>query len=205
MTFYTDWYIKYTNRYRNMDNKELITEKAIGLFAQKGYEAVGVQEICDVSGITKPTLYYYFKSKAGLLEHIVNSKGKELFEKVQASLTYNHDFIKGLTDTLIAEIKFALENPDFFDLHCTLLNSPDDSEQKIIYSKIIEETQKCFDDFFVESCNEFGNMRGKEILYSHLFYNNVLSTAILMAKGKLEYSDQIVYQIIHSLVYGMAN
>lgn len=188
-----------------MENKDLITEKAIFLFSKRGYEAVGVQEICDVSGITKPTLYYYFKSKSGLLEHIANTKGKELLEKIKISLIYNHDFIKGLTDVLKAEIEFALKNPDFFDLHTTLLNSPEGSEQKNIYSQIILEIQKIFEDFFIDSCNEFGNMRGKEILYANLFHNNVVSTAILMTKGKFEYTDEVVYQIIHSLVYGMAN
>lgn len=188
-----------------MENKDLITEKAIYLFSKKGYEGVGVQEICEVSGITKPTLYYYFKSKAGLLEHIANTKGKALLGKIQTALTYNHDFIKGLTDVLKTEIEFARENPDFFDLHTTLLNSPEGSEQKNIYSKIIEDVQKAFEDFFTLSCNEFGNMRGKEILYANLFHNNVVSTAILMTKGKLEYTDEVVYQIVHSLVYGMAN
>lgn len=188
-----------------MENKQLITEKAIELFSKKGYEAVGVQELCDASGITKPTLYYYFKSKAGVLEHIVNTKGKEYLLQIQTALTYNHDFIKGLTDALKTEINFALENTAFFDLHCTLLNSPDGSEQKNIYSQMIQEIQKCFDDFFIASCNEFGNMRGKEILYSRLFHNNVVSTAVLIAKGQLKYSEETVYQIIHSQVYGMAN
>lgn len=188
-----------------MENKELIIQNAINLFSKKGYEAVGVQEICDVSGITKPTLYYYFKSKAGILEYIANTKGKELFEKIQTSLTYNHDFIKGLTDVLKAEINFALENKDFFNLHCILLNSPNGSEEKNIYSKIIQDTENCFYNFFINSCNEFGNMKGKEFLYSNLFYNSVISTAALISKEKINYSEEIIYQIIHSLVYGMAN
>lgn len=188
-----------------MENKDLIIENAIKLFSQKGYEAVGVQELCEVSGITKPTLYYYFNSKAGVLEYIVNTKGAELLSKIQTALTYNHDFIKGLTDVLKAEICFAVENRTFFDLHCTLLNSPENSEQKNIYSKNISEIQKSFDHFFSASCNEFGNMQGKENLYAKLFHNNVVSTAILIAKGELEYSEEIIYQIIHSQVYGMAN
>lgn len=188
-----------------MDNKDLITENAIKLFAGKGYDAVGVQELCEISGITKPTLYYYFKSKAGVLEHIANTKGAELLSRIQAALIYNHDFIKSLTDVLKTEINFAVENTAFFDLHCTLLNSPENSEQKNIYSGTISEIQKCFEDFFFASCREFGNMRGKEILYSKLFHNNVVSTAILVAKGHLKYSEEIVYQIIHSQVYGMAN
>ena len=188
-----------------MENKDVIIENAIKLFSQKGYEAVGVQELCEASGITKPTLYYYFKSKTGLLEYIVNTKGAELLSKIQIALTYNHDFIKGLADVLRAEINFAVENTAFFDLHCTLLNSPENSEQKNIYSQIISQIQKYFDDFFSASCNEFGNMRGKERLYSMLFHNNVVSTAILVSKGHLQYSEEMIYQIIHSLVYGMAN
>lgn len=188
-----------------MENKEIIVENSISLFSKKGYEAVGVQEICEVSKITKPTLYYYFKSKGGLLQYIADTKGKELLETIQAALTYNHDFIKGLTDVLKAEIRFAKENPAFFDLHCTLINSPDDSEQKNIYASVITGIQKIFDDFFISSCLEFGNMKGKEILYATMFHNNVVSTAVLMAKGKMEYSEETIYQIIHTLVYGMAN
>ncbi len=188
-----------------MENKEFITENSICLFSKKGYAAVGVQEICEVSNITKPTLYYYFKSKAGLLQYIADTKGNELLKIIQTALTYNRDFIKGLTDVLKAEINFARENRDFFDLHCTLLNSPDDSEQKNIYAPVINNIQKCFDDFFISSCNEFGNMKGKENLYATLFHNNVVSTAILFSKGKMEYSEETIYHIIHSLVYGMAN
>lgn len=188
-----------------MDNKDFIVGNSIDLFSKKGYEAVGVQEICDVSKITKPTLYYYFKSKTGILQYIADTKGNELLEKIKTALAYNHDFIKGLTDVLKVEIDFAKKNTNFFDLHCTLLNSPDDSEQKNIYASIINKIQKCFDNFFISSCNEFGNMRGKEKLYAVLFHNNVVSTAVLISKRKLKYSEEIIYQIIHSLVYGMAN
>ena len=43
-----------------MDNKETIMTCALDLFYARGYDGVGVQEIADAAGITKPTLYYYF-------------------------------------------------------------------------------------------------------------------------------------------------
>ena len=49
-----------------MDNRERILQCALELFYAKGYDAVGVQEIAQKAGITKPTLYYYFGSKYGL-------------------------------------------------------------------------------------------------------------------------------------------
>ena len=56
---------------KQMDNRQLIMEKALELFCARGYDAVGVQEIAEQSGITKPTLYYYFGSKQGLMETIL--------------------------------------------------------------------------------------------------------------------------------------
>ena len=41
-----------------MDNRERILQCALELFYAKGYDAVGVQEIAQKAGITKPTLYY---------------------------------------------------------------------------------------------------------------------------------------------------
>ena len=54
-----------------MDNRERILQCALELFYAKGYDAVGVQEIAQKAGITKPTLYYYFGSKYGLLETLL--------------------------------------------------------------------------------------------------------------------------------------
>ena len=54
-----------------MENRMRIMECAKKLFYAKGYDAVGVQEIVDRAGITKPTLYYYFGSKLGLLKTLL--------------------------------------------------------------------------------------------------------------------------------------
>ena len=66
-----------------MDNKEKILESALDLFYSKGYDAVGVQEIVERSGITKPTLYHYFGSKYGLLEHLVRNYYGKFEEKLE--------------------------------------------------------------------------------------------------------------------------
>ncbi|MCQ6563484.1 TetR/AcrR family transcriptional regulator [Paenibacillus mendelii] len=52
---------------------ETITQVAIELFKQKGYENVTVEEIALKSGIAKGTFFNYFQKKEHLLLHIVNS------------------------------------------------------------------------------------------------------------------------------------
>lgn len=44
---------------------------ATGLFASKGYAATTVREIVETAGVTKPVLYYYFRSKEGLYLHLM--------------------------------------------------------------------------------------------------------------------------------------
>lgn len=189
----------------NTNSRNEILTKALSLFARKGYEGVGVQEICANAGITKPTLYYFFKSKQGLLESIAENKGLELFQRLKDALVYRHDFIKGLTDSLIAELSFAAQEPEFFNLHCVLLNSAENSEEKKVYAPLSEKIFGLFTDFFMQSACEFGNMRGKEKLYALLYHNNITSLAALHATGKMEFSDETIYRIVHSFVYGVAN
>ncbi len=53
-----------------MDNRERLLQCALDLFADRGYDAVGVQEIVDTAGVTKPTMYHYFGSKHQLLQEL---------------------------------------------------------------------------------------------------------------------------------------
>lgn len=52
-----------------------ILEAALSLFAEKGFEATSIREICEAAGITRPTLYYFFESKEGLyraaIDHVM--------------------------------------------------------------------------------------------------------------------------------------
>lgn len=121
--------------YNETDNKEKIARIATELFAQQGYNAVSVQEICEKAKVTKPTLYYYFTNKKGLLEYITDTYGNELISSIKESLVYEHDFIKSLTKVLKSEIQFAKQNKDYFSLHLSLLNSPEDSEEREVYKK----------------------------------------------------------------------
>jgi len=46
--------------------RERLLSGATALFASKGYAATTVREIVERAGVTKPVLYYYFRSKEGI-------------------------------------------------------------------------------------------------------------------------------------------
>jgi AcrR family transcriptional regulator len=52
--------------------RERLLETAIGMFAEKGYAGTSVRAIVEQAGVSKPVLYYYFKSKEGLFLAILD-------------------------------------------------------------------------------------------------------------------------------------
>ena len=70
-----------------MDNKEKILQCALELFYARGYDAVGVQEIAETAGVTKPTLYYYFGSKKGLLETLLETEYAVLRQALESAIS----------------------------------------------------------------------------------------------------------------------
>ena len=55
--------------------RQRLLETATELFAEKGYAGTSVREIVDRAGVSKPVLYYYFKSKEGLFYAILEWAG----------------------------------------------------------------------------------------------------------------------------------
>ncbi|MEM6428489.1 MAG: TetR/AcrR family transcriptional regulator [Deinococcota bacterium] len=52
---------------RTSDAKPRLLAAAGELFQDKGYHAVGIQEICDAAGVNKGSFYYFFPSKRDLV------------------------------------------------------------------------------------------------------------------------------------------
>jgi len=72
--------------------KQQILEGAIKCFSEKGYRGTSIQDIADALGISKGSLYFYFKSKEDLLLSIfkyyiesVSRKSQELSRSTELS------------------------------------------------------------------------------------------------------------------------
>ena len=62
-------------------NRNEIIRTAAKMFASKGYHATTIDEIAKEFGITKPSIYYYIKSKGEILREIISGMMEPL-EKV---------------------------------------------------------------------------------------------------------------------------
>lgn len=67
-------------------SRQRILRKALKLFAKRGYAATSVREVCEASGITKPTLYHFFKSKEGVWRALVDGALEEFRRDIVAAV-----------------------------------------------------------------------------------------------------------------------
>jgi AcrR family transcriptional regulator len=69
--------------------RDRVLQTAVGIFAQKGYAGTSVREIAEQAGVSKPVLYYYFKSKEGLFLAILEM-AENLQKKLLAEVLESH-------------------------------------------------------------------------------------------------------------------
>lgn len=65
------------------DQRELIVQHAAALFAQKGYPATSMNEVAQACGLSKPSLYHYYRDKYALLVTISETHVRGLLKVVE--------------------------------------------------------------------------------------------------------------------------
>lgn len=60
------------------DTKRRILTEALRLFAQRGYDAVSVEQIANAVGIKAPSLYKHFPSKQSIFDALLSGRSMTL-------------------------------------------------------------------------------------------------------------------------------
>ncbi len=69
------------------ERREQLVRVGRSIFAEKGYEAVTVEEIAAEAGVSKPVVYEHFGGKEGLYAVVVDREMADILTRIQASLT----------------------------------------------------------------------------------------------------------------------
>lgn len=184
-------------------NKETILQTALDLFAIKGYEAVGIQEIVDRSNVTKPTLYHYFGNKRGLLDAIIAEYGGKMFAIIEKGTVYNHDIVMNLTILTHEQINFGLANQAFYRFHIALSAAAPDNVGFAAYLPLKTGINTCLENLFRAAAADHGNMIAREKAYSETFQGMVRTWAMLVLNHEIELTDETLFRAVHQFMHGI--
>ena len=191
-----------------MDNRELLLNTALELFHAKGYDAVGVQEIVEKAGVTKPTLYYYFGSKLGLLKSLLESRYSILEEKITEASRTPGNLPAVLYQVARVFFDFAANHEKFYLFMLALFYSGRENEAFQAVSPLIERHYQLIVGIFERFSGELGNMRGRQRLFA-VGFTGVLNHHIMMVSyglsehEKFEISNETTYEIVRQFLYGI--
>ena len=186
-----------------MDNRSAILANALQLFAARGYDAVGVQEIAEAAGITKPTLYHYFGSKRGLLDALLEKDFAPLTQAVQEAAEYHNDLPLTLEKVMRAYFDFAKSHRAFYRMQLSLWFTPQQGEAFQAVAPWNEKNYRALEQMFLQAAKQHGNMKGRQRAYATTLLG-VINTYIGMALNDyVELDAPLVYQAAHQFMHGI--
>jgi AcrR family transcriptional regulator len=185
------------------DTRSRILEEALALFGARGYEAVGVQDVCSASGITKPSLYHHFGSKKGLLEAIEEDRYLPFVDAVRERGRYAGDVQTALLAVVKSFLGAARRDPSFARLRLSVAFSPPESEQHAVFRPRTEALYQAIRALFSEAAKDHGNMKGRDLAYAASLIGTADAFVGLLLAGSLDPTDAMVRRVVHHYMHGI--
>lgn len=190
-----------------MDNRKNILEKALQLFYEKGYDAIGVQEIADAAGVTKPTLYHYFGSKYGLLQAVVMASYADLKSGLTEAAEYRGDLPVNLERLTKFYFEFCSTHEAYYKLMMAMMYSAKESDTYKAVQPYMSEIMTMMTQLFLAAGDRIGNMRGRQEQYSVVFFGLLNSYMLYWLNQSSEerpvLSEHQAYELVHQFLHGI--
>jgi AcrR family transcriptional regulator len=160
----------------NIEKKEIILEAARDIFFKKSFYEATMDDIAQLSGIKKPTIYYYFPSKIDLASQLLELSVKKIFGKISKIISTTNNIKQRIKTIVDFYISLLEENSKIFIIM-----------QRVGYDFMLKEDSK-------KKINElFEKLRKKQKKAGNLFGEVILSS------GKRVSGDIFLYSLIAAL------
>lgn len=136
----------------DIEKQDQIINGAMYVFAKNGYKKAYMSEIADRADITKPTLFYYFKSKLKLYEYLVDICYRYIEQSVIDVPQQQVDFFDGLEQVANSKIA-ALKSRPSITRFISSVYFEQDSNAQVVKAQFIERTSSLQHQVLVDNLN----------------------------------------------------
>ncbi|MGC8964538.1 MAG: TetR/AcrR family transcriptional regulator [Brevinematia bacterium] len=167
--------------------RERIIYSAIELFANKGFHETKVDEIAELSGVAKGTVYLYFKSKEELLREALNFVFEKMLKNYE--IDESKSFDENIYSVITKNIKFVGENIYFYKMMFSGMyrgiRSDFKNNGEFCFTSVINKVKyllkKGIDEGFVRTDIDLDNL---SILVSNIIFSSLMNVAIVRVLNK---------------------
>ena len=115
-------------RHESNEMRERILLSAEKVFAQKGYAAASIRELCEAAGVNRALIYYYFADKADLYRAVVEKGDADLLLIAQEARDYTGAALDKLRFFITRSAQLQLERPSMMEMVIRLERDHDHPE-----------------------------------------------------------------------------
>lgn len=179
-----------------------IFDAAIKVISSSGYNKATMDEIAELAGVAKGTLYYNFKNKEDLFNEIVKIGIEYLCNEIKEINSNEIEPIIKLQKICRFQLSFFYQNKDLVKVVLSQLWG-DDNRQIELRNMIREyiEYIKCI----IEDGIEHENIKKEDsLILAHAFFGSIVSTAIYdLINADTESLDNIISTTLNFTLKGI--
>ena len=156
--------------------KRRIFTTAIKLFAEKGYESTGIEEITAVAGVAKGSLYYHFETKEELFDMLLEEGWKLLNNSIEIKTRHSQNALEKLKAIIMIQIKSIIKYQDFVSviINNTIGETPRTKKcQKAVF-EYVQKIKEVIDDGVNEGIFYGEDAEGIAMEIFSLNFSNIL-------------------------------
>jgi AcrR family transcriptional regulator len=98
------------------ERKQQLVDAAMTLFADRGYSATRILDICDRAGVAKGLFYWYFPTKLDLFTELMRTMRHGLRRAQAEAMEADADPLTRIRQGAEASVRFMAENATYFAL-----------------------------------------------------------------------------------------
>lgn len=132
--------------------KRILFKTAIKLFAEKGYENTGIEEITAVAGFAKGALYYHFDTKEELFDLMLEEGAKLLNNSIELKFRHCNNALDKIKAILMVEIKTIIAYEHFITV--VINNTLGETSRTKKCQKAVNSYVEKIEDVIKEGINE---------------------------------------------------
>lgn len=96
------------------ERKQQLVDAAMALFAERGYPATRIADICERAGVAKGLFYWYFPTKLDLFTELVRSMRQRLRRAQAEAMDPSADALTRIRQGTVASVVFMAEHASYF-------------------------------------------------------------------------------------------
>lgn len=123
--------------------RQRVLQASVGIFSRQGYRATSMNEIAAGVGLSKPTLYHYFRNKEELLVRIYQDVLDESLRMARETVEAASTPLEAIRDLIISRVVYTCENKELLKI-CF----EEEDELRPDLSESLLQRRRAFEDIF---------------------------------------------------------